>query len=108
MVSSTFPQHFPEGYFPNNNFPCGNFPNVQFPKSVLAEAFGPKPILAAVLGPLAHPSRSAPPPLQSAAPQRAKSYLWKLSLGRFHVWEVATWEIVYWEVVLENCLWESS
>ena len=81
MVSSTFPQHFPEGYFPNNNFPCGNFPNVQFPKSVLAEAFGPKPILAAVLGPLAHPSRSAPPPLQSAAPQRAKSNLWEVVVG---------------------------
>ena len=49
----------------------GYFSKWQLPKSVLAAALGPQPMLPAALGPLAHPIRSARPPLQPAAPQRA-------------------------------------
>ena len=45
--------HFPKRQFSKGNFPGGNFPNVQFPKYVLAAA----------LGPVAHPNRSARPPV---------------------------------------------
>ena len=60
------PRLFSMRQFPQDIFPSGNFPNVQFPKRKL-----PKSSLAATLGPLAHPSSSAWPPLQLAAPQTA-------------------------------------
>ena len=53
------------------------FPKQQLPKSVIA--LGPQSVLAAALGPLVHPSRSARPPLQPAAPQRAYPNLWEVA-----------------------------
>ena len=64
---------------PSGNFPNDQFPKPQLPKSVLAAALGPQPVLIAALGPLAHPSRSARPPLQPAAPQSALPNLWKVA-----------------------------
>ena len=65
--------YFPKGIFakwqvPKGIFPRVNFPNVQFPKrqltkSVLAAVLGSQPVLVAALGPLAHPCRSAWPPI---------------------------------------------
>ena len=85
---------FPKWQLSKGIFPSGNFPNVQFPKSVLAAALGPQPALAAALDPLAHLSRSAPPPLQSQAPQRAWTNLWEVA-----VWEISNLESCH----LENC-----
>ena len=58
-------------FFPISYFPNVQFPKQQLPKSVLAAAIGPQPALAAVRRSLAHPSRSAQPPLQPVARQRA-------------------------------------
>ena len=80
---------FPKGIFPSWNFPNVQFLKCQLPKSVLAVALALKPVLAAALGPLTHPSLSARPPLQPAAP-----------LVNLHIWEVANWEILTWEVAL--------
>ena len=74
----------------------GYFPKWQLPKSVLAPALGPQPVLAAVLGPVSHPSRSAQPPLQPAAPQRAKP-----NLKEFVAWEIAHLGSCH----LGKCLW---
>ena len=58
------------GTFPKDFFKW-QLPKDIFPKSVPAAALGPQHVLAAALCPLAHPSRSARPPVQLAAPQRA-------------------------------------
>ena len=74
-----------------------NFPTVVFPKRQLL-----KSILAAALGHLDHPSNSARPSFQPAAPQEAKLTFGKLPLRKFDFWEVATGEID--NCYLEKCL----
>ena len=74
----------------------GCFPKRQLSKCAISQAatsqFRPQPVLVLALDPLAHPSRSARPPLQPAAPQKAESNLW----------EVAAWEIAH----LGSCHWK--
>ena len=63
MMLGTLPKDlFKVATFPRCNFPSGN---------VSITALGPQPVLAGALGSIFHPSRSARPLLQSAAPQRA-------------------------------------
>ena len=64
-------QSLPKGIFHSGNFPNVQFHKRQLPKSVLAKALGPQSVQAMALGPLVHPSRSARPPSQPAAPERA-------------------------------------
>ena len=87
------------GIFPSGDFPNVEFPKRQLPNSVPTAALGPQHVLVSALGPLALSIRSARPPLQPAAPQRALPNHWK----------VATWEIDYLASChLGKCLWEST
>ena len=85
--------------YTHRTFPSGNFPNVQFPmrqllKAFLAAAIGLQSVPATPLGLLAHPSHSALPPLQLAAPQKGWPNLWEVS-----GWEIADMGSFY----LGNC-----
>ena len=56
--------------------------------------------LAAALGTLAHSSRSARPPHRNCS-LRLRRYnltFGKLSLGKLHIWKIATCKTVTWEV----------
>ena len=93
------------GTFPKDFSPSGNFPMV-FSQAATSQVFPsrsdrPQPVLVAALGPTAHPSRSARPPLQPAAPQRATLPLESCRLGNCTFFgEGAIWKLVTWEVVL--------
>ena len=88
------------------------FPQRQLLKSVLAEALGPQYVIDAALGPIAHPSRSARPPLLRRL-RGPNITFGKLPLGKLHIRKVVAWEIVTWEVALGKmplgkCLWENA
>ena len=95
---------FPKNFFPNGNFPNVQFPKRQLPKSVLAAALSLQHVIAAALGPLAHPSHSAQPSLQPAAPQRAQHNLWECcGLGNCTFRKLSLVKSP-----LGICLWEST
>ena len=90
--------------FPSSNFQKVRFAERQLPESVLAATLARLPI---------------PPPkkMQPAAPKKVEPNLkcsfWKLPIGKFHLFEVATWENVtgklsLGKVVLGKDLWESA
>ena len=70
------------------------FPQWQLLKAFLAAAIGLQSVPATPLGLLAHPSHSALPPLQLAAPQKGWPNLWEVS-----GWEIADMGSFY----LGNC-----
>ena len=94
----TSQRHFPKRQIPKGIFLSGNFPNVQFPKrqipkSVLAAVLVLYHVLVAALGPLSHTTRSARPPYPPLHCSLRRFRGPNLTLGKLHIWEVATWEV---------------